>query len=223
MTSLKRTRKAIRMEKIDRIPTFPILIAPACQLIGVKQRDYSLDSQVMTDTLIRARDLIGTDGIYVSRDNWVYHQALGGSMIFPEDDEPYSRKTVLSSLKSKTNKPNIASFLLLTTGILGVFTAVIYGSKEQPIFAELHFFTDMFSQTFEPAVFSVILIIFSLCAFIGSLTSHNRRYYLICLICALIGVFSIGFFVGSILSIIAFIILLFSKDEFENGSKIRIF
>ena len=99
MTSLERTQKAIRMEKIDRIPTFPILIAPACQLTGVKQRDYSLDSQVMTDTLIRARDLIGTDGIYVSRDNWVYHQALGGSMIFPEDDEPYSRKAVLSSLK----------------------------------------------------------------------------------------------------------------------------
>lgn len=133
------------------------------------------------------------------------------------------RKTVLSSLKKKTNKPNIASFLLLTTGILGVFTAVIYGSKDQPILAELQFFTDLLSQTFEPAIFSVILIIFSLCAFIGSLTSYNRRYYIISLICAVLGTFSIGFFIGTILSIIAFILLVFSKVEFENGSKIRIF
>ena len=49
--------------------------------------------------MIKARDLIGNEGIYVSRDNWVYHEALGGRMIFPEDDEPYSKETVLESIK----------------------------------------------------------------------------------------------------------------------------
>lgn len=99
MTGLERTQRAIRMEPIDRIPTFPILIAPACQLIGVKQRDYSLDPGVMADTLLKARDLIGTDGVYVSRDNWVFHEALGGNLIFPEDDESYSKKPILDSIK----------------------------------------------------------------------------------------------------------------------------
>jgi len=99
MNSLERTQKAIKMEKVDRIPFFPILIAPACQLTGVKQRDYSLSSEIMAATLIKARELIEADGIYVSRDNWVYHQALGGNLIFPEDEEPYSIETVLSSLK----------------------------------------------------------------------------------------------------------------------------
>ncbi|MBN1836252.1 MAG: uroporphyrinogen decarboxylase family protein [Spirochaetales bacterium] len=99
MTSLERTQRAISMKSIDRVPQFPILIAPACQLVGVKQRDYSLDPEVMADTLIRARDLLDTDGIYVSRDNWVYHEALGGELIFPEDDEPYSKQTVLPSVK----------------------------------------------------------------------------------------------------------------------------
>ena len=100
MNCLERTRKSIRGEQIDQIPNFPILLAPACQLVGVKQRDYSLDPDVMADTLLRARDLIGADGIYVSRDNWVYHEALGGELIFPEDDESYSREPILESIRA---------------------------------------------------------------------------------------------------------------------------
>ena len=61
MTGLERTQKAIRMEEVDRIPTFPILLAPACQILGVKQRDYNLDPQIMASTLIEARDLIGSE------------------------------------------------------------------------------------------------------------------------------------------------------------------
>ena len=49
----------------------------------------------MADTLIKARDLIGNEGIYLSRDNRVYHEVLGGSLIFPEDDESYTKETVL--------------------------------------------------------------------------------------------------------------------------------
>jgi MtaA/CmuA family methyltransferase len=99
LTSLERTRRAIRGQPVDRTPTFPILLAPACQLVGVKQRDYNLDARVMADTLLQARELCGTDGIYVSRDNWVYHQALGGELTFPEDDESFSRQPLLASIR----------------------------------------------------------------------------------------------------------------------------
>lgn len=98
MNSLERTRSAVRGQKVDRLPCFPILIAPACQLTGIKQGDYSQDADVMADTLIRARELIGTDGIYVSRDNWIMYQALGGEMTFPEDDEPNGTVVLLKSL-----------------------------------------------------------------------------------------------------------------------------
>ena len=99
MNCLERTQSAVRGEAVDYPPTFPILIAPACQLVGVKQREYSLDPAVMAETLIRARDLCGFDGIYVSRDNWIYHQALGGEMVFPEDDESFAPRTVLDSIR----------------------------------------------------------------------------------------------------------------------------
>ncbi len=102
MNSLERTRKSIRGEKIDRIPTFPILLASACRLLGVKQREYNLNPEIMADTLMKARDLTGSDGIYVSRDNWVCHQALGGNLTFPEDDESYSKKAILQSVKEYT-------------------------------------------------------------------------------------------------------------------------
>ena len=84
MNSLERTRSAIRGESVDYTPNFPILIAPACQLVGVKLGGYFQDPKVMAETLIEARALCGFDGIYVSRDNWVYHEAMGGEMVFQE-------------------------------------------------------------------------------------------------------------------------------------------
>jgi uroporphyrinogen decarboxylase len=98
VTGLERTRAAIRRLPVDRAPVFPILLAPACQLTGVRQRDYNLDPSVMADTLLRARAMCGFDGIYVSRDNWVYHEALGGDLTFPEDDEAFTKVPLLGSI-----------------------------------------------------------------------------------------------------------------------------
>lgn len=99
MDSLTRTRRSVHGKTVDRIPVFPILLAPACRIIGVKQRDFFKKSDVLADTLIQARDIFGFDGIYVSRDNWVYHEALGGKLEFPDDDETFSKEVILSRMK----------------------------------------------------------------------------------------------------------------------------
>jgi uroporphyrinogen decarboxylase len=83
---------------VDRLPTFPIMLAAACQLLGVKQGDFNGDPSTMAKTLIEARQLCGFDGVYVSRDNWVYHEALGGGLSFPDDDESFATAPVLRSL-----------------------------------------------------------------------------------------------------------------------------
>ncbi len=117
MTGLQRTRAAVRGEPVDRVPTFPILLAPACQLTGVPQGRYMTDSAVMADTLLKARQMCGFDGIYVSRDNWVYHQALGGELTFPDDDESFSRTVLLDSVRDfrKLRVPDPASAPGMTT------------------------------------------------------------------------------------------------------------
>ena len=99
MNSLERTRKAIRHERIDRFPVFSIVLAPACQLMGVKQKDFFTSSKVLADTLMGAQKLLDSDGIYVSRDNWVYHEALGGTLDYPDDDETFSKQVLLSSVQ----------------------------------------------------------------------------------------------------------------------------
>ncbi len=139
-----------------------------------------------------------------------------------EHGEP--RKTVLSSIKQKTNKPTIASFLLLTTGILGIFTAVIYNSGGVQLIPELDFITSSLSLlSFNKFVLSLSLVIFSIFALVGSITVFKRRYFVFTAICAVIGIFSIGLFVGLVLSIVALELIIVSRDEFENGTKGKVF
>ncbi|MFA7126180.1 MAG: uroporphyrinogen decarboxylase family protein [Bacilli bacterium] len=99
MNGCERTKAAIKHQKIDRFPVFPILLAPACQMFGVNQRDFLSDSKVLAKTLLQARDYFDFDGIYVSRDNWVYHEALGGHLEYPDDDETFSKEVLLDSIK----------------------------------------------------------------------------------------------------------------------------
>lgn len=69
-----------------------------------------------------------------------------------------------------------------------------------------------------------ILVIFSIFALLGSISCLRRRNLDIAGVGSIIGIFSFGFFmIGSILSIVAFIIILISKKEFENGKKGKIF
>ncbi|MCK5112713.1 MAG: hypothetical protein KAQ84_04150 [Thermoplasmatales archaeon] len=139
-----------------------------------------------------------------------------------EHGEP--RKTILSSIKQKTNKPTIASFLLLTTGVLGVFTAVIYNSGGVQLIPELDFITSSLSLlSFDKFALSISLVIFSIFALVGSITVFKRRYFVFTAICAFIGIFSIGLFVGLVLSIVALELIIVSRDEFENGTKGKVF
>ena len=139
-----------------------------------------------------------------------------------EHGEP--RKTILSSIKKKTNKPIIASFLLLATCFLGIFTAVLYGSSNGQPISELEFITNNLPLlSFDKVILSIFIIIFSIFALIGSMTVFKRRYYVFSALCAFIGIFSIGLFVGFILSIVALELIIVSRDEFENGTKGKVF
>ena len=125
---------------------------------------------------------------------------------------------MLSALKTKTNRPIIASFLLLTVCVLGVFNAVfeLNSSEIFPYFSVIYEFLDYLQ-------FAVIIIIFSVCAGIGSILSFMRKYYRVTVLTAFLGVFSFGFIVGLILSVAALVLVFQSRDEFENGTKGKVF
>ena len=133
-----------------------------------------------------------------------------------EHGEP--RKTILSSLKTKTNKPIFASFLLLAVGVLGIFNAVFEVNKQEVI----PYFTTLFSILTNEQI-AVLVILFSIGAIIGCVTTIKRVYFHISVIGAILGIFSFGFFVGFIISVAALVLIMLSRDEFENGTKGKVF
>jgi len=135
-----------------------------------------------------------------------------------EHGEP--RKTILSSLKPKTNKPFIATFLLIIVFILGIFTAFLFEFLNPPmIISQLN----ILSYVLNNQEHAIVIIIFSGFALVGALSSLNRRFFGIALIGGILGIFSYGFFIGLVLSIVALVLILLSRDEFENGKKGKIF
>jgi hypothetical protein len=134
------------------------------------------------------------------------------------------RKTILSSIKKRTNKPIIASFLLLATAVLGIFTAVIYYQSNGVNLQQFDFITSNLSWLpINDLVLSIILIIFSIFALVGSITVFKRRFFIFTAVCAFLGIFSIGLFVGFVFAIVALELIIVSRDEFENGTKGKVF
>jgi DNA-directed RNA polymerase subunit RPC12/RpoP len=67
---------------------------------------------------------------------------------------------------------------------------------------------------------SSIVIILSIATIFGFIASWKRQHFDAAVIGSIVGIFTIGFyFIGSILSIIAIILLLLSKEEFDDGKK----
>ena len=142
-----------------------------------------------------------------------------------EHGEP--RKTVLSSIKPKSNRPMIAAIILIVVFGLGITTAIL---SETFIELSIDLASDMgisvgneFKEI-DSTICTIILIIFSVFALLGAISCFKRQHLDFAYIGSLLGIFSLGFFfLGSILSIIAFVLIRKSKDEFENGKKGRIF
>lgn len=221
-----------------------------------------------------------------------------------EHGEP--RKTVLSSIKPKTNRPSIAAILLICVFSIGLATTVFsetfietsldvasglglsgtveiyitnqsnssltdvsitlnndiiehkndgyyyktkvepglqiielrkqeYKTQEIEILVTPFFNTNIEIQMeegtgniedmkFDTIGCSIILAIFSAFALFAMLACLKRQHVDVALAGSFFGIFSFGFFlIGSILSIIALIIVIRSRDEFRDGSKGKIF
>jgi hypothetical protein len=79
-------------------------------------------------------------------------------------------------------------------------------------------------QSFDSMGCTIILLIFTVFPLLGALTCLKRQHLDVSVVGSLIGIITFGFFlIGSILSIIAFALIMVSKDEFENGKKGKIF
>ena len=82
----------------------------------------------------------------------------------------------------------------------------------------------IYSEVFDTVGCFIILLIFSIIALLASIMCLKRHHLDVAIVGGILGIFSFGFlFIGSLLSIIAVIIIFKSRDEFENGKKGKVF
>lgn len=77
----------------------------------------------------------------------------------------------------------------------------------EKLFGDLHGFL---------TVIGIITLVCSVMALIGGIFALKREHYGVAIAAAVVGIFSFGFAIGSILSIIALFVILLASDEFES-------
>lgn len=88
MTSVERIEKALRGEKSDRAPVIPEIIQHSMQVSGICHKLYSTDGEAMARAQIVCQRVYGYDAVYISSDNYILAEALGGEIMFASDDVP---------------------------------------------------------------------------------------------------------------------------------------
>jgi hypothetical protein len=150
---------------------------------------------------------------------------LDDECLWEEHGEP--RKTILSSIKPRTDKPMIASIILTLVFIIGLFSSIsLLIEQYNMIFlnSTISLFSNLIIDIEYYNIISLTIFILSIIAFFGTYYSYKRIRLNIAIFCAFISIFSIGFFfIGSLLSIITLFILYYSREEFSNEKKGKIF
>lgn len=108
MTGYERTKHTIQGKTVDYPASIFIATSVACRLAGVRQSEWSTQPEVLADTLIDFTKKCACNGIYVTRDNLVVHEAMGGKVTFPDSGDALGSEPILTELKdfSKLSIPD---------------------------------------------------------------------------------------------------------------------
>lgn len=99
MNGYRRVMNALRFEKTDRVAIVPELIQHNLEVAGKTHGAYSSDPQVMTEVILAGLKAYETDAVYVSSDNYLIVEAMGGTVKLPQDDPPLLLKTAAATIE----------------------------------------------------------------------------------------------------------------------------
>jgi len=125
--------------------------------------------------------------------------------------------------KDKSTLPILAGILMIVAFILAILTASgIYFLDLDTIEIEGELEQE-FDQDFLKSIFNfcgVFILIISVFLLLGGIFAVKKSHWNISIIGAVLGIFTIGpFFLGSIISFAAIVLLLLSKSEFKDKSE----
>jgi uroporphyrinogen decarboxylase len=86
MNSLKRHQLALEMKEADRVPLAPSFLTRTMRVAGIRQYDYHTNPEVLASAQISHCEKYDFDGVFISSDNVIMYEALGGEIFYPDED-----------------------------------------------------------------------------------------------------------------------------------------
>lgn len=99
MNGYERVMRALRFEPADRVAIIPELIQHNLEVAGQTHGAYSSDPNVMVQVILEGLKAYETDAVYVSSDNYLIVEAMGGRVTLPQDAPPVLLKTAASCIE----------------------------------------------------------------------------------------------------------------------------
>jgi uroporphyrinogen decarboxylase len=98
MNSIERYRLALAFQEPDRVPVAPSFLTRAAKIAGERQFDYHTNPNVLATAQISHCDRYDFNGVFISSDNVIMYEALGGKVFYPnENSYPFWTDPVLKS------------------------------------------------------------------------------------------------------------------------------
>ena len=99
MNGYQRVLKALHFEPADRVAIIPELIQHNLDVAGMPHSAFSSDPAVMKKVILDGLKAYETDAVYVSSDNYLIVEAMGGEVKLPDDDPPVLLHTAASTIE----------------------------------------------------------------------------------------------------------------------------
>ena len=105
MNGYQRVVKTLRFEKTDRAALIPEIIQHNLDIAGENHRNFSSDPEIMCKVILAGLQKYETDAVYVSSDNYLIAEAMGGQVLLPIDEPPRLLKTPAATIEEAVALP----------------------------------------------------------------------------------------------------------------------
>lgn len=97
MTPKERVLGMLQGQKVDRIPSAPLILNRCSRVTGVPVSKFNSDAGVMGEAHVRAWEYFGHDIPLMFTTTSTVAEAMGTKLFFPEDDAPYVDKPLVEN------------------------------------------------------------------------------------------------------------------------------
>jgi MtaA/CmuA family methyltransferase len=97
MNSKERCLAALRGDRVDRVPVFPLLMFLSADRAGISYRTFATNGHALAEAQLNVLERYPLDAITACSDAFRVSADLGGSIVYPQDQTPYLSTPLVAS------------------------------------------------------------------------------------------------------------------------------